>query len=72
MIPRWSILNNELTDTHTLRGLEAVEALNFYAHKLETHRGGDLTKSQKEFLIRTARVLSETISCSDECKPRSE
>ncbi len=69
MLLWWRILSNELTDTHVLRGPEAVEALNCYAHELENHDISDLTKSQVDFLIRTAKVLSELISTSEDCKP---
>lgn len=61
-------MNSELTDINPLRGFEAVQALDCYANRLETRKNRDLTKSQKEFLVRTARVLSRTISNSEECQ----
>jgi hypothetical protein len=64
-------LSNELTDLpeiHALRGFEAVEALGIYAHNLEAHKPRDLTKAQKDFLVRAAKILSETISTSENCK----
>jgi hypothetical protein len=66
-------LSNELTDLpeiHTLRGFEAVEALDIYAHNLEIHRGRDLTKAQKQFLIKAAKILRETITSSNDYKQK--
>lgn len=66
-------MSNELTDLphmQVLSGFEAVEALDIYAHNLEIHRGRDLTKAQKQFLIKAAKILRETISSSTDYKQK--
>jgi hypothetical protein len=63
-------MSNELTDNHVLRGPEAVQALNCYAQELENYRGGDLTNTQVDILIRTARLLSQAISDFEDPKPQ--
>jgi hypothetical protein len=59
-------LSNELPDTRILKGEQAIEALNTYAQELETQTGGDLTSQQRTLLIKTAKILSQTIYLSQE------
>jgi hypothetical protein len=63
-------LSNELTDMHALRGYEAVEALSSYAQNLESNQREDLTQPQRDFLIKAAKILSQTITTSPECKQK--
>ncbi len=55
---------------HVLRGFEAVEALSSYAHNLENHQTEDLTQTQRDFLIKAAKLLSQTITTSADCKQK--
>jgi hypothetical protein len=59
-------LSNELPDTRILKGEQAIEALNTYAQELETQTGDDLTSQQRTLLIKTAKILSQTIYLSQE------
>jgi hypothetical protein len=61
-------LSNELSDTRVLRGPEAVQALNGYAQELESQRGNDLTTQQIDILAKTARILGQIMSTTqDSC-----
>ncbi len=51
---------------HVLRGPEAIQALNIYAEELENQGADGLTKTQTDFLIRTAKLLSQAISETEE------
>ncbi len=65
-------MSNELTDIHVLRGPEAVQALDIYAEQLESRGGDGLTKMQTDFLIRTARLLSQIISKNEGNSPSQQ
>jgi hypothetical protein len=61
-------LSNELSDTRVLRGPEAAQALDCYAQQLENQKGDDLTSKQIDFLVKTARILGQIMSTTqDSC-----
>jgi hypothetical protein len=58
-------LTVNICDSKVSYGYKATEALNVYIRRLEKHNTADLTDQQVNVLIKTAKIILDQISQSE-------